>query len=238
MTTPLLSIRNIVAGYAGRDVLRGVSLEVTENAFISIIGPNGHGKSTLLRCISGLIDTVSGNIAFGGQDITHLDAPTITARGLVHIPQGDLLFPDMTVIENLRMGAYLTRGKETVRERLEEVLEILPKIADRRHHLARTLSGGERRMTAIGRGLMGGGRLTLFDEPSLGLAPLVIDQIYQIISRLHEGGRTVLVVEENAMRVVDQANRMYLLDNGQMTWEGTGRDFLANPDVVRAYLGG
>ncbi len=238
MNDPLLSVRQVFAGYAGRDVLRDISLDVHPGAFLSVIGPNGHGKSTLLKCISGLVRTGSGSIRFSGDDVTGLAAPAMAARGLVHVPQGDMLFADMTVHENLMMGAYLTSDKAVVRRRLDEVHTILPRLADRRRQLARTLSGGERRMVAIGRGLMAGGRLTMFDEPSLGLAPVIIDQIYEVMERLRASGRTIVLVEENAMRAARQSDRMCLLDNGAMVWQGNGEEFLARPEVIRSYLGG
>ena len=238
MSDPLLSVCHVFAGYTGRNVLRDISLDVHKGAFVSVIGPNGHGKSTLLKCISGLLRTGSGTIRFSGDDVTGLAAPAMAARGLVHVPQGDMLFADMTVHENLMMGAYLTSDKAAVRQRLDEVNSILPRLADRRQQLARTLSGGERRMVAIGRGLMAGGRLTMFDEPSLGLAPVIIDQIYDVMTRLRESGRTIVLVEENAMRAARQSDRMYLLDNGAMAWQGNGEEFLARPEVIRSYLGG
>lgn len=238
MSDPLLSVCQVFAGYTGRDVLRDISLDVHEGAFVSVIGPNGHGKSTLLKCISGLLRTGGGSIRFSGDDVTGLAAPAMAARGLVHVPQGDMLFADMTVHENLMMGAYLTSDRAVVRRRLDEVHAILPRLADRRQQLARTLSGGERRMVAIGRGLMAGGRLTMFDEPSLGLAPVIMDQIYDVMTRLRESGRTIVLVEENAMRAARQSDRMYLLDNGAMAWQGNGEEFLARPEVIRSYLGG
>ena len=176
-------------------MLRGVSLEVPEGRLTAIIGPNGHGKTTLLRVISGLVPVSAGTIQFDGQSLGGKRADEIVAAGIVHVPQGDLLFPEMTVLENLQMGAYLPEAAKQMRTRLEEVFALLPKLKERRSQVASTLSGGERRMVGIGRGLMAGGKLLMLDEPSLGLAPIVIDRIYEVIAALtrdgphHPGGR-------------------------------------------------
>jgi branched-chain amino acid transport system ATP-binding protein len=236
-TEKLLEVSGLNAGYANRDVLRNVSIGLQVGSLVSIIGPNGHGKSTLLKTISGLITPTAGSVTFAGQSINGMSAPQIVAHGLIHVPQGDMLFPDMTVLENLHMGAYLTRSKSEKATRLDKVYSILPRLAERHRQLARTLSGGERRMLSIGRGLMGGGRLTMLDEPSLGLAPIVIDQIYEVIDSLRRGGHTILIVEENTMRIAEQADWLYLLDNGAITWSGSGEELLNRPEVIEVYLG-
>ncbi len=193
--TPLLSLAGLSAGYGANQVLRGVSLEVPEGRLTAIIGPNGHGKTTLLRTISGLVPVSAGTIQFDGRPLAGKRADEIVAAGIVHVPQGDLLFPEMTVLENLQMGAYLPEAGKQMRSRLDEVFALLPKLKERRDQVASTLSGGERRMVGIGRGLMTGGKLLMLDEPSLGLAPIVIDRIYDVISALtrdrphHPGGR-------------------------------------------------
>lgn len=234
----LLELRDIQAGYSAQIVLRGLSLDLQGGEFAALIGPNGHGKTTLLRAISGLVRLRGGQIRLEGRDISGLRPDQIVAAGIVHVPQGDLLFPEMTVRDNLRMGAYLPEAAAHEAERLEEVYALLPKLRDRQHQTASTLSGGERRMVGIGRGLMAGGKLLMLDEPSLGLAPIVIDQIYAVIARLRESGRSVLVVEENASRIAEYADRLHLLDNGTFVWSGGGAEFLARPEILATYLGG
>ena len=238
MATPLLAIKNLSAGYSGLNVLAGLSLEVGAGEFIAVVGPNGHGKTTLLKTISGLLSASEGSIRLGGLDLTHRRADQIVAAGIVHVPQGDLLFPDMTVRENLLMGAYLPDAAAQSSVRLEEVFQLLPKLRERQGQVASTLSGGERRMTGIGRGLMSGGKILMLDEPSLGLAPIVIDQIYELIDRLKASGRTIVLVEENAARIFDRADRVYLLDNGHFVWSGSGSELMQRPEVLQTYLGG
>jgi len=235
---PLLDIRELVAGYGGNVVLRGVSLSIKQGELITLIGPNGHGKTTLLRCVSGLLRPSSGDIAFGGQSIVGRRVNDVVSRGVVHIPQGDMLFPDMTVADNLLMGAYLPAANAKARERIEEVFALLPRLRERRSQIANTLSGGERRMLAIGRGLMSGGKLMLIDEPSLGLAPLIIDQVYAVIAGLRDRGWTILLVEENANRIVDIADRVHLLDDGRIVWEGAPHALFDNQELLETYLGG
>jgi len=232
----LLQVENLVAGYQGRPVLQEISLSVEAGSVVGLIGPNGHGKTTLLRTISGLMAPMAGSVLFDGQAIAGRRADEIVARGLVQVPQGDLLFPEMTVLENLQMGGYLA-PQAAIAERLEEVYRLFPKLAERRRQLASTLSGGERRMVGIGRGLMAGGRLLMLDEPSLGLAPIVIDQIYAAIRQLVAGGRTVLIVEENATRLADLAQELHLLDSGRFVWRGDGQTLLRSPEILASYLG-
>ncbi|MBE2275192.1 MAG: ABC transporter ATP-binding protein [Rhodobacteraceae bacterium] len=234
----LLELRGIQAGYGAQMVLRGLSLDMAQGEFAALIGPNGHGKTTLLRSISGLVRARAGQMRYMGQDIGAMRPDQIVAAGIIHVPQGDLLFPEMTVLDNLRMGAYLPAAAAEEAARLEEVYALLPKLRDRRLQIASTLSGGERRMVGIGRGLMAGGGLLMLDEPSLGLAPIVIDQIYAVIARLRESGRSVLVVEENASRIAEYADRLHLLDNGTFVWSGGGAEFLAQPEILATYLGG
>lgn len=235
---PLLEISELSAGYGGRRVLSDVSLGVREGELVAIVGPNGHGKTTLLRAISGLVAETSGGLRFAGQDLCSLRPDEIVALGIVHVPQGDLLFPEMTVVDNLLVGAHLPQARREAGRRLEEVYALFPKLAERRQQIASTLSGGERRMVGIARGLMGGGRLLMLDEPSLGLAPILIDQIYQAIETLQSAGRTVLLVEENATRASEMADTVHLLDNGEFVWRGSGAELLASPELLSTYLGG
>ena len=235
--TVLLSLTGISCGYGANLVLRGVSLDVPEGSLTAIIGPNGHGKTTLLRTISGLVPVREGEIRFAGENLARKRPDEIVAAGIVHVPQGDLLFPEMTVLDNLQMGAYLPEAARQMRTRLDEVFALLPKLKERRGQIASTLSGGERRMVGIGRGLMAGGKLRMLDEPSLGLAPIVIDQIYEVIGALTRSGRTILLVEENAARVADKAAQVALLDNGQFAWTGAGAELMAKPKILETYLG-
>ena len=235
--TALLELSDVACGYGANPVLRGLSLAVAEGSLTAIIGPNGHGKTTLLRAISGLVPLTGGTIRFAGQPLVRKRPDEVVAAGIVHVPQGDLLFPEMTVLDNLQMGAYLPQAAKQLRSRLDEVFALLPKLKERRGQIASTLSGGERRMVGIGRGLMAGGRLLMLDEPSLGLAPIVIDQIYEVIGELTRSGRTILLVEENAARVADKAAQVALLDNGQFAWTGAGAELLARPKILETYLG-
>lgn len=236
--TSLLQIDGISAGYGHQTVIRNLSLAVEEGRFVALIGPNGHGKTTLLRSISGLLRLRSGMIHLAARRIDGLRPDEIVAAGIIHVPQGDLLFPAMTVLENLRMGAYLPEAAQREAERLEEVFDLLPKLRERSGQMASTLSGGERRMVGIARGLMAGGRILMLDEPSLGLAPIVIDQIYEVIARLRLSGRTILMVEENATRVAEIADTLHLLDNGEFVWSGTGQQLMTSPEILATYLGG
>jgi branched-chain amino acid transport system ATP-binding protein len=238
MTAPLLAVDAISAGYLGRNVLHELSMQVSEGSLVAIIGPNGHGKTTLLRAVSGLLSLHAGRIALDGAEIHRRRPDEIVAAGIIHVPQGDMLFPDMTVLENLQMGAYLPAASARMGSRLDEVYALLPKLAERRGQVASTLSGGERRMVGIGRGLMADGRLLMLDEPSLGLAPIVIDQIYEVIVRLKASGRTIVLVEENVARVADKADRIHLLDNGRFVWEGAGSELMNRPEILATYLGG
>ncbi len=238
MTAPLLELRDISAGYGVQQVLRGVSMEASEGELVTLIGPNGHGKTTLLRCISGLVRLTHGGIDFDGARLDGLEVHQIVKRGIVHVPQGDMIFPDMTVLDNLLMGAYLPSARAEADERLEGIFELLPALAERRGQVSSTLSGGERRMLGIGRGLMTGGRILLIDEPSLGLAPLAIEQIYEVIASLKQRGRTILLVEENAERVLDLADRIYLLDDGRIVWQGAAEELADQEEILEAYLGG
>ena len=232
-----LQIRNLQAGYGGLSVLRDISFDVGEGSVVALIGPNGHGKSTLLKCISGLVKPWAGEIIFSGKSLGGLRPHQIVQQGIHHIPQGDLIFSDMTVYDNLMMGAYLPEAYSEAPRRLDEIFSLLPRLKERQQQVGSTLSGGERRMLSIGRGLMGGGRLLMIDEPSLGLAPLMIDQIYGVISNLQKQGLTVLIVEENASRIVDLAERVYLLDDGKLVWQGSARDLEVSEGVLATYLG-
>jgi len=238
MTSAVLETTALVAGYVPQvDILNGVSISVAQDEIVTVVGPNGHGKSTLLKTISGLVPLRAGSISIDGTEVTG-KPHTVAGLGVAHVPQGDMLFPEMSVLENLLMGAYLAPGKAEIDRRLDEVYTLLPKLSDRRHQIASTLSGGERRMAGIGRGLMMGGRILLIDEPSLGLAPLIIEQIYGVIAELSKTGRTILLVEENPARVEDLADKLHLLDDGAIVWSGPPADLLAREELLATYLGG
>lgn len=234
----LLEIDAITAGYHGQPVLRGVNLAVADGATVGIIGPNGHGKTTLLNCISGLLPVMSGEIRFDGKSIKGIAASRVVERGIVHVPQGDRIFPDMSVRDNLVMGAYLPAAYKQIGERLPKVFKIFPTLQERQNQIASTLSGGERRMLGVGRGLMADSRILLIDEPSLGLAPIAVDLIYDVLRRLKSEGRTILIVEENISRIMDFADYIYLLDHGEMVWSGKPVELQSRTEVLETYLGG
>ena len=232
-----VAVQDLVAGYGSRNVLRGITLAVPERRFVTVVGPNGHGKTTLLRTMSGLVPVRSGRVTAGQTDLTGLP-PSRIAHHFAHVPQGDMLFMQMSVEENLVMGAYLETDRSRIAARLDEVYRLLPKLAERRRQLASSLSGGERRMTGIGRGLMTGARTLLIDEPSLGLAPIVIEQVYAVLAELKALGRSILLVEENPARVEDLADDIHLLDNGRLIWSGPPKELLARHELLQTYLGG
>src|SRR5438067_5666855 len=216
----MLEVKGLVAGYAGSEVLHGIDLEVNEGEGVIVLGPNGHGKSTLLRAVTGLLSPRAGQVLLDGKDITRWRPDAIAAAGLVHIPQGDLLFPEMTVTENLLMGAYHGPTWSERSARLGRVYELFPWLKERGGQLARTLSGGERRMLALGRGLMSKARLLLIVEPSLGLASLVIEQVYATIHEIKSSGLSIMLMDENADHIGGLADRMYLLEAGVLVREG------------------
>jgi branched-chain amino acid transport system ATP-binding protein len=237
-SAPCLVVNDLVTGYDGRNVLTGVSLSLNAGELVTVVGPNGHGKTTLLRAISGLLPVRKGSVSLNGRVISGLPAHRVAAGGVIHVPQGDLLFAGMSVLENLLMGAYLDSDQAAVVRRLDEVFTLLPKLAERQTQIAASLSGGERRMVGIGRGLMMKGTVMLIDEPSLGLAPIIIEQIYEVIAQLKASGRTILLVEENPARVADIADRIHLLDNGAFVWSGEPSVLLQRDELLATYLGG
>jgi branched-chain amino acid transport system ATP-binding protein len=233
----MLEVRDLAASYGQTRVLDGIDLTVGYGEVVVVIGPNGHGKTTLLRAISGLVAASSGSISFDGERIDGERPDRIASRGLVHIPQGDLPFPDMTVEENLILGAFAGGAWRRRSERLERVFGIFPALADRRGQRARTLSGGERRMLALGRGLMREARLLMLDEPSLGLAPVIVNEVYRHIERIVASGATLLLVEENFTHVRSFDARVLLLESGRIVREGTVASLLEDDIVMATYLG-
>ncbi|PWH20473.1 MAG: branched-chain amino acid ABC transporter ATP-binding protein [Ardenticatenia bacterium] len=233
----MLKVTNLEAGYGGSIVLHGVSLEVRDGEAVVLLGPNGHGKTTLLRTISGLIRPSAGRIEFDGKVLSDMSPAEIVAAGVVHIPQGDLPFPELTVLENLLMGAYLPDAWKQRKQKLEQVYELFPVLRERSNQLARTLSGGERRMLALGRGLMSNAKLLMVDEPSLGLAPFLIEEVYRKIRDINKSGLSVLLADENADHIAGFADRVYLLEMGSIVSEGTAEEMLKNEALLAAYLG-
>ncbi len=233
----MLTVRDLRAGYAGSEVLFGVSLRVDQGEGVVVLGPNGHGKTTLLRAISGLVRPTTGVVELDGELISDKRPDEIAAAGVIHIPQGDLLFPEMTVYENLVMGAYVKRAWRERQQRLSRVYELFDWLPERNDQLARSLSGGERRMLALARGLMADARVLLIDEPSLGLAPVIIEQIYASIRGIKESGLAILIADENANHLAALADRVYLLETGTFVREAPADHLLADEALLAAYLG-
>ena len=233
----MLEVRELRCGYGASTVIDGMDLDVPEGGFVVVIGPNGHGKTTLLRAISGLLPARGGTIHFRGDDITGKSPESIVKRGLVHIPQGDLLFTDMTVEENLLLGGFSHPDRSTRNKRLAEVFALFPQLAERKPQRARTLSGGERRMLALGRGLMSHAEMLMIDEPSLGLAPVLVDEVYSQIATIARSGRTILLVEENFAHVQKLADTVVLMENGAVVKSGSVEEVLNDRAVVETYLG-
>jgi branched-chain amino acid transport system ATP-binding protein len=233
----MFEITGLNTGYGDIPILHDLNLIMQEREILMVLGPNGHGKTTLLRTISGLLRAWSGHIMFGGVDLTSLLPNQIVQQGIAHIPQGDLLFPDMTVMENLLMGAYLPETWKNRREQMVEVFKMFPSLEERSGQIARTLSGGERRMLALGRGMMVQARLYLIDEPSLGLAPLLVENLYKDIRKLVDRGLSIILVEENASRAAGLADRVYLMESGRFVRSGHPEDLLGDEAFRTAYLG-
>ena len=233
----MLEVEHLRVGYGDAMVIDDMSLTVNEGEFVVVIGPNGHGKTTLLRAISGLLPLKRGSITYRGERIDGKPTESIVGKGLVQIPQGDMLFPDMSVQENLLLGGFVLPSRSERLERLSQVYEIFPRLLERKEQQARTLSGGERRMLALGRGLMTRADLLLIDEPSLGLAPVLVDEVYDRIAAIAKSGITVLLVEENFAHVREVADRVVLIENGAVVLQGSV-DAVLNDDAVTAtYLG-
>jgi branched-chain amino acid transport system ATP-binding protein len=233
----LLEIDNITLLYGRIQALHGISLEVDEGEIVALIGGNGAGKTTTMRAISGLRPIASGRIRFAGQDITNLRADLRVIRGISQAPEGRGIFPGMTVLENLEMGAYTRRDTTGVQADLRRVYALFPRLEERRKQVGGTLSGGEQQMLAVGRALMSRPKLMLLDEPSMGLAPMLIQQIFSIISEINQQGTTILLVEQNAQQALSRAHRAYVLETGRIVKSGAGAELLNDPTVKDAYLG-
>ena len=233
----MLEIDNLSAAYQSFQALFGVSLRVGVGEAVGVIGPNGAGKTTLLRVISGLLPGRADRLAFEGRTLDHVPAFRIIARGIAQVPENRRLFPKLSVEENLRVGAYIPQARKHFAERLGWVYELFPRLAERRNQLAGTLSGGEQQMCAIARALMSRPKLLLLDEPSAGLAPLVVQQVFDLVRRIRGQGLTVLIVEQNVQQLLDLVDRAYLLEVGRVRLAGMATELKANPFVRQAYLG-
>ena len=231
----ILEIKDLQVRYGGIEAVKGISLEVPEGEIVTLIGANGAGKSSTLRTISGLVKPAAGKIYFKGEDITGMDANEIVKRGITLVPEGRRIFPDMTVLENLKIGAYLR--KDDLTEDLEWVFSLFPRLKERSWQAGGTLSGGEQQMLAVGRALMSRPKVIMMDEPSLGLAPIIVRGIFDIIKEINKQGMTVLLIEQNANMALKTADLGYVMETGRITLQGTGAELLSNDAVKAAYLG-
>ncbi len=234
----LLEIKDIDVYYGAIHAIKGISLEVNQGEIVTLIGANGAGKSTTLRTISGLLKPKNGSITFDGENIAGVKAHEIVRRGISQVPEGRRIFAEMTVLENLEMGAFIRKDKDGIRADMQHVFELFPRLEERKSQEAGTLSGGEQQMLAMGRALMSRPKLLLLDEPSMGLAPLLIREIFKIIEDIHASGTTVLLVEQNANMALSIADRAYVLETGRITLSGTAKELAASEEVKKAYLGG
>ena len=232
----MLKVEDMHVYYGAIHAVKGISFEVGEGEIVALIGANGAGKSTVLKTISGLMHPRSGSITFMGKSIAHTDAHKLVHQGLAHVPEGRRIFLQMSVQENLEMGAFTQ--KEVSKEELEKIFELFPRLKERRKQIAGTLSGGEQQMLAMSRALMSKPKLMMLDEPSMGLAPILVDQIFTIIKELHKAGTTILLVEQNASKALEIADRAYVLETGKITLSGTGSELVHSSEVQKAYLGG
>lgn len=233
----MLEIKDIEVYYGMIQAIKGISFEVNEGEVIALIGANGAGKTTILHTITGLLSPKKGSVIFEGKDITKIPAHKIVSLGMAHVPEGRRVFAELSVYENLKMGAYTRKDKGEIAQTLEMVYKRFPRLQERKNQLAGTLSGGEQQMLAIARSLMSRPKLLMLDEPSLGLAPVVVDEVYKIIREISTEGTTILLIEQNATRALNVADRAYILSNGTIELSGTGKELAANDEVRKAYLG-
>ena len=237
MSEPMLQVKDIYTNYGSIQALKGVSLEVYQGEIVTLIGSNGAGKSTTLGSITGITPASKGQIFFEGKEITHMKPSDITKLGIGVSPEGREVFGGLTVMENLEIGAYIVKDKKAIRDAYDEVFELFPRLAERKKQTAGTLSGGEQQMLAIGRAMMSRPRLLLFDEPSMGLSPNLVDVIFELVEKINRRGTTILLIEQNANMALGIAHRGYVLETGKVTMSGDARELQANDDVRKAYLG-
>ena len=233
----MLKVENLVVAYGGIEALKGITVEVPDKKIVTLIGANGAGKSTLLRTIIGLVKPVSGTVTYGDITLTGLNSQQIVQNGLTLVPEGRRVFPNLTVLENLQVGAYMRKDQDGIKKDIEWCYELFPRLQERNWQMAGTLSGGEQQMLALARALMSRPKLMMMDEPSLGLAPLVIKEIFKIIQEINSKGVTVLLVEQNANMALKVADLAYVLETGTIKMQGTGMELLENPVIREAYLG-
>ena len=233
----LLEVKDLVVSYGGIEALKGISFSVDEGQIVTLIGANGAGKSTTLRAITGIVPVKSGTITYNGENITGMDTQKVVERGIALVPEGRRVFANLTVLENLKIGAYLRKDTAQIQKDIEYIYKLFPRLEERSWQLAGTLSGGEQQMLAVGRAMMTRPKLIMMDEPSLGLAPLVVKDIFGIISRLSADGITVLLIEQNANAALHAAHYGYVLETGMMTLSGTGEELLSSKSIQEAYLG-
>jgi len=234
----MLKIENLEVAYGNIKAIKGISLEVNQGEIVTLIGSNGAGKSTTLRAISGILKPKGGSITFNGERIDGVEGHDIVAKGICQSPEGRRIFPKMSVDENLDLGAFLRNDKEGIAADRDRVLELFPRLRERIDQKAGTMSGGEQQMLAVGRALMGSPKLLLLDEPSMGLAPVLVDMIFETIEKINKQGTTILLVEQNALAALNVADRAYVLESGSIKMSGKAKDLISNDEVTKAYLGG
>ena len=233
----LLEVNNLVVNYGMIRALKGISFRVEQGEIVSLIGANGAGKTTTLHTVTGLIRAKEGSIVFKGEDITKTPAHKIVTKGLVHVPEGRRIFQNLTVAENLMMGSYTRKDKADIAKDLKHVYELFPRLEERKTQMAGTLSGGEQQMLAMGRALLSGGEMIVMDEPSMGLSPLLVSEVFDIIKSIREAGKTVLLVEQNAKKAMSISDRVYVLETGTVSMEGKASDLINDESIKKAYLG-
>ena len=234
----LLKVENLEVYYGVIRALKGISFEVGEGEIVTLLGANGAGKTTTMQSIMGLIHAKSGTVTYDGHNITGLPAHKIVRMGMTQVPEGRRIFAELTVYENLLMGAYIEKDKAAVKRDIEEIYSVFPRLGERKNQVAGTLSGGEQQMLAMGRAMMSHPKLLMLDEPSMGLSPLLVDQVFDIIKHFHSTGTTILLVEQNASKSLAISDRAYVLENGAIAYSGTGKELSESDDIKKAYLGG
>ena len=233
----MLAVENLSVNYGAIRALHQVSCSVKQGEIVALIGANGAGKTTILNTISGIVPSISGSVSFEGEDITRMAAHLIVRKGISQVPEGRRVFARMSVLENLEMGGFILPGKQEVARGIERAFSLFPRLAERRKQAARTLSGGEQQMLAMGRALMSDPRLLLLDEPSMGLAPMLVEKIFEIVDEINKSGTTIMLVEQNAAMALSIAHRAYVLETGEVVLSGDAAELARNPEVRKAYLG-